>query len=345
MQSGGTGERCDHTYSRPFVHGPASKNIRGILMVHYMEHRVMNFMIACLVTGLALLSMTIVVPASAETISAQGPGWKFNATETPIINPATGEPYPSLGAFEQALFPGLWDQMSPAARDKANMTPAVNNQFDLSYSLNELQQAISLQLNGARITEAEYLAKVLPDLWAALPGWQKEQYANEEHKWQGVKLSPDIGQFTGPYFTKPRPSSSGTGTFNTTFPVNSVKDWFENSIMPQVPSGWAHTLPSGNWNAAPATPVPGWSSSPFSPFTTGALQPAKLPTLAAPHLSLPGAGTGTFTDLLTGTFGNGASGGVKNSAGSSNLEYSEFVSASGLINNFGYSAGYSSGLY
>lgn len=159
-----------------------------------------------------MAALLLMVPADAGVVHAEGPGWKFNATETQILNPATGMPFSSLGALDRALYPGLWNAMSPAARERADTTPAISRSFGLSYSLNASQQAVSRQVEARSVTEAEYLSIVLPDLWAAIPEWQKEQYRSEQHHSLSSGLPPVNGQFTGPYFTAPGSFTPGPGS-------------------------------------------------------------------------------------------------------------------------------------
>jgi len=172
-------------------------------MKKHPRHLTATIPIRVLIVATALAVLLMVIPVSAGSVHGEGPGWKFNATETPIVDPATGMPFPSMGALDQALYAGLWNAMSPAAKTLANDTPAMSRSFDLSYTLNASQQAISEQVETRSVTEAQYLSAVLPDLWAAIPAWQKEQYQNEPHHALPVVMPSFTGQFTGPLFGAP----------------------------------------------------------------------------------------------------------------------------------------------
>jgi hypothetical protein len=210
-------------------------------MTKHPRYRTMKTLIPVLIVVPIMVAFLLVVPASAGTVHAESPGWKFNATETPVINPATGIPFPSMGALEQALYPGLWNTMSPAARSEANNTPAISRSFDLSYTLNASRQAVSKQVEARSVTEAEYLSNVLPDLWAAIPEWQKEQYRNEQHRSLSSSLAPVNGQFTGPFF----PS---TGSFNHAFGSYDTGFRFGNTNTPtwETGSSWLSLGNTGN---------------------------------------------------------------------------------------------------
>jgi hypothetical protein len=212
-------------------------------MTKHPRHNTMNISIPILIVVSIMAAFLLVVPAFAGSVHAEGPGWKFNATETPVINPATGIPFPSMGALDQALYPGLWATMSPAARAGANNTPAVSRSFDLSYTLNATQQAVANLAEARSVTEAGYLSAVLPDLWAAIPEWQKEQYRNEQHRSISSGLPPVNGQFTGPFFGAP-------GSFTPAFDSNAAGFTFGNAGSPVGVSGnsWlslGDTTPTG----------------------------------------------------------------------------------------------------
>jgi hypothetical protein len=232
------------------------------------------------ITAFVLL---LALPASAGSVHGEGPGWKFNATETTIVDPATGIAFPSMGALDRALYPGLWDTMSPAAKTLANNTPAISRSFDLYYTLNASQKAVSAQVETRSVTEAQYLSAVLPDLWAAIPGWQKEQYQNEPHHALPASLPSVAGQFTGPFFGASGSFPSSFDSYTTGFTSgkintpagNATGSWLsfgntgngvgvpDNSwLTPGQPSGsptttidfavvpvdntWQHTLPFSN---------------------------------------------------------------------------------------------------
>jgi hypothetical protein len=179
-------------------------------MKKYPRHLTATIPIPVLIVTISMAALLLVMPASAGSVHGEGPGWKFNATETSIIDPTTGMPFPSMGALDRALYPGLWDAMSSAAKTLADNTPAISRSFDISYALNASQQAISEQVETRSVTEAQYLSAVLPDLWAAIPAWQKEQYQNEPHHALSVALPSTAGQFTGPFF-------GASGSFPSSF--------------------------------------------------------------------------------------------------------------------------------
>ena len=243
--------------------------------------------IPVLIVASAMTMLLLFVPVSAGSVHGEGPGWKFNATETTLVDPATGTPFPSMGAFDRTLHPGQWDAMSPAARTLADNTPAISRSFDLSYTLNASQQAKSEQVETRSVTEAQYLSAVLPDLWAAIPEWQKEQYQNQPHHSLAASLPSVTGQFTGPFFGAAGSAPSSFGTYTDGFTAGRINSAFGNADSSWLSFGNAGAGVDGtgsSWLApgqipdlSPLTPdvpvAPGdftWHNTlPFSPHEAG----------------------------------------------------------------------------
>jgi hypothetical protein len=263
-------------------------------MTKHPRHNAMNISIPFLIVVSIMAAFLLVVPVCAGSVHAEGPGWKFNATETLVINPATGTPFPSMGALDQALYPGLWATMSPAARAAANNTPAVSRSFDLSYALNASQQEVANLAEARSVTEAGFLSAVLPDLWAAIPEWQKELYRNEQHRSISSSLPPVNGQFTGPFFVAP-------GSFTPTFTPSTAGFTFGNAGTPTGGSG-SSWLSLGDTNIPTGASAGSWLSFGNAGTPTGgsgsswlSLGDTNIPTGASAGSWLSFGNTGTPT--------------------------------------------------
>ncbi|MDD1719056.1 MAG: hypothetical protein LUQ25_03255 [Methanoregulaceae archaeon] len=128
---------------------------------------------------IAFLVISIFIQASAAFVEVRsGPGWNLTVREEAVIDPDTGVPYISAGEMLQDRAPDLWEKMSLELKAQYNQQPAVKRRIDLTLTPTDEQMNRTRALIGLNLTEGEFYAAVYPDLWAAIPGWQKDLWAN-----------------------------------------------------------------------------------------------------------------------------------------------------------------------
>jgi len=120
------------------------------------------------------------VLASEEEIS--GEGWTCIITKDPIIDPATGNQYASMGAMIRNENPAYWNSLSFDEQRKLNLEPAVTEGCTIigGGPETEEQKARALDLSGQTMTMAEYKAIICPDLFAVVPESMKDTWRNQK---------------------------------------------------------------------------------------------------------------------------------------------------------------------
>jgi hypothetical protein len=139
-----------------------------------------------LVLALLLASAALIHSSAAEGSQVyEGPGWRLEISENPLIDTSTGQAYSSAGEAIAAGDPGYWASIPDALKAKYEAVPAVQRQASLSLTPTPEQQERINALGGIEMSEAEYLSLVFPDLWKVVPGWQKEIWAGQLHRGTG----------------------------------------------------------------------------------------------------------------------------------------------------------------
>jgi hypothetical protein len=120
------------------------------------------------------------VLASEEEIS--GEGWTCIVTKDPIIDPATGSQYASMGAMIRNENPAYWNSLSFDEQRKLNLEPAITEGCTIigGGPETEEQKARALDLSGQTMTMAEYKAIICPDLFAVVPESMKDTWRNQK---------------------------------------------------------------------------------------------------------------------------------------------------------------------
>jgi hypothetical protein len=123
------------------------------------------------------------VPVGRETKS--GPGWEMEIVVEDLNQ------YSSMAGYYKVQYPDIWNSLSPAKQKELELEPARVGYITMSRTLNPQQIEIVRGLWGSTMTNAEYFSTVWPDLWAAMPAWEKNsEFCQQIHQW----LEPDMSQ-------------------------------------------------------------------------------------------------------------------------------------------------------
>lgn len=284
-----------------------------------------------LVLALLLASAALIYVAAADGSQVyEGPGWRLEISENPLIDTSTGQAYSSAGAAIAAGDPVYWASIPDALRAKYEAVPAVQRQASLSLTPTPEQQERINALGGIEMSEAEYLSFVYPDLWEVVPEWQKEIWAGQPHRSSaGSTLSagnPLFGSLTGTV-------TGRTGTKSTLLADPFIATgWSDNPFAAAIGD---QTDPFTGFIPSGATSFFGTGSG-LAVYDTGGYSIlGGYPTQGndAAEYSIP-----TGQSSAIGSIGSYAS--VLGGPGSSGLQYHNTVSADGNINRFGFSFAY-----
>jgi len=280
-----------------------------------------------LVLALLLVSVALIHSSAADSSQVyEGPGWRLEISENPLLNASTGQPYRSAGAAIAARDPGYWASISDTLRAEYEAVPAVQRQASLSLSPTAEQQERINALAGIEMSEAQFLSFVFPDLWEVVPGWQKEIWAGQPHRGSGSSSLSAGSLLSGP------PTGSVAGTLQ------------RESSMPSDP--FTHGGLSGNSFPAAVgdqtNPFTGFN--PISATTAFAMGPGS-PLLSTGDYSIPGdypapgrygADKSIFPGQSSATGSTGSFAPILSNQWNSGFGYSDRISMAGNIAGFGF---------
>ena len=107
----------------------------------------------------------------------QGPGWVFEVNDSVWINPATGKPFASYAAYLQFVDPDLYKTMTPSDIASASKRQASAGYIAFSLAFTRAKFDSLRTISGLKLTWAQFLQIYYPDMYAALPGWAREELA------------------------------------------------------------------------------------------------------------------------------------------------------------------------
>lgn len=116
--------------------------------------------------------------------SVEGPGWKI---EIVIQEPKDQDQrsYDSMAEYYRVQHPLVYASLSPEEQQRLESQPARVGYVNIETSLNQEQQEVVRAIWGTTLTNKEYYTLLWPDLWNALPKWQKEsEWPDEPYRWR-----------------------------------------------------------------------------------------------------------------------------------------------------------------
>lgn len=287
---------------------------------------------------IAILAAGIIAGASAASAEIRsGPGWNLTIREEPLTDPATGNQYASAAEFIRDQAPDVWDTLTPDQKQAYGSQPAVKRRIDLFLTPGPDQVNRTAALAGRNLTEAEFYAAVYPDLWAVIPSWQKEIWANRTHPGGGTPAG------TPAPVTVTAASTAATGADPAQISARDTASTREagSADSTPVPSGdnsrggtaSGDTVPSGSAAAGGNSRVSGGESGTRSGY---AVESAGGNTTVS--TSITPRGIQTHVTGAVGTVSAFAS--VHSRSRSSSLDYEKFTSVSGIIDHFDFAIEY-----
>ena len=173
----------------------------GIKMLMRKANKMIVVIAIILFSAFTLVGIPVVMADTSQSqqneqnISVQTADWSFHANGTPIIDPSTGQPYPSFAAAIQAMSPSLWSSFTQSQKDLMNESPAMDGGWGMQFFvLTPATYLRRLPLEGVPMNDADYYQRVYPDLYAVAPDWVKSLWVMGRYTWTGYNTPPGVSQ-------------------------------------------------------------------------------------------------------------------------------------------------------
>jgi hypothetical protein len=111
------------------------------------------------------------------TTRVQGSGWVFEVNDSVWINPATGKPFTSYAAYLQFVDPAFYKTLTSSDIASASQRQASAGYIAFSLAFTRAKFDSLRTISGLKLTWAQFLQIYYPDMYAALPGWAREELA------------------------------------------------------------------------------------------------------------------------------------------------------------------------